>query len=92
MSDETFIVKSWPIHEFGNIEKDEDGVEKGIFYGSMATEDKDLEADILAPTAFDKSIALFKSKNKPIPLYYNHMMSELPVGVLPINDVHKEGK
>jgi HK97 family phage prohead protease len=64
----------------------------GVFRGAMATEHKDRGNDIIAPDAFDNTLKRYNRAKKDIKLYYQHNTFALPIGIIPIKSVVKDGK
>jgi HK97 family phage prohead protease len=64
----------------------------GVFSGAMATEDKDRGNDVIAPDAFDNSLKRYRKAKRPIKLFYQHNVFGLPIGIIPIKTVEKDGK
>lgn len=64
----------------------------GVFRGAMATEHKDRGNDIIAPEAFDNTLKRYKKAKRPITLYYQHNTFALPIGIIGIKSVIKDGK
>ena len=64
----------------------------GVFRGAMATEHKDRGNDIIAPDAFDNTLKRYKRAKRDITLYYQHNTFALPIGIIPIKSVVKDGK
>ncbi len=79
--------------ELINIEQETKGTQQiGVFEGAMATEDKDRGNDIIAPEAFDNTLKRYKKQKRNIKVFYNHNTSNVPVGIIPIKTVSKDGK
>lgn len=79
--------------EITNTEIEEkDGHQLGVFHGSMATEHRDRSGDIIAPEAFDKTLARYKKDGRNIRLFYQHQHNDLPIGIIPIKSVKKDDK
>lgn len=73
-------------------ETKENGSQKiGVFSGAMATEDEDRGRDIIAPNAFDKTLARYKKEKRNIRLFYQHDTHSLPIGIIPEASVSKDG-
>jgi HK97 family phage prohead protease len=83
--------KSFPLEIFSCEQKDKEGQKFGIFTGAMATEDVDRGNEIIAADAFDKSLDRYRKSKRAIRLFYQHNTSELPIGIIPIESVSKEG-
>jgi len=64
----------------------------GVFRGAMATEHRDRGNDIIAPDAFDNTLKRYKKAKRDIKLYYQHNTFALPIGIIPIKSVIKDGK
>jgi HK97 family phage prohead protease len=69
-----------------------DDDEKGVFIGAMASQAKDLGNDIIAPDAFDNTLAEYRKAKQNIQLYYNHQTMDLPIGIISFKNVEQEGK
>jgi len=69
-----------------------DDDEKGVFIGAMASQAKDLGNDIIAPEAFDETLADYKKAKQNIQLYYNHQTMDLPIGIISFKNVAQDDK
>ena len=66
--------------------------EKGVFVGAMASQSKDYMNDIIAPEAFDATLADYKDNEQNIQLYYNHQTMDLPLGIISFKNISQSGK
>jgi HK97 family phage prohead protease len=83
--------KSFPLTDI-ELTKAIGDIPDGTFRGFMATEHPDRGNDIIAPDAFDKSLARYKKQKRPVKLFYQHNTLNPPIGIIPIKSVEKEGK
>lgn len=75
-----------------NIRETKEDEQLGVFRGAMATEHKDRGNDIIAPEAFDNTLKRYKKAKRDITLYYQHNTFALPIGIIPVKSVAKDGK
>jgi len=66
--------------------------EKGVFVGAMASQAKDYGNDIIAPEAFDATLADYKDNEQNVQLYYNHQTMDLPLGIISFKNIAQRGK